>query len=195
MSNKQQISQNEKRNYIVNFLKKQEKTLIEVETLGTIYFGIDINDSIRSITIGINICTSPYSAEADLIIEKCFQQVVDKVKIGKEEIFLLTKPVVGIGATTGYNGDYYPHTVHEVSEDLKTIYVSGDDYKVIGGPYPYGSDIPYSYSNNNSNDKKKWTKCTLRKNGYYITDGCSINNSWFNTMYLGYRKYAQNPEF
>jgi len=40
------------------------------------------------------------------------------------------KPQVGMGATTGFNGDCYPYTVIEVRSP-KTILVQSDNYKVI----------------------------------------------------------------
>lgn len=105
-------------------------------------------------------------------------------------------PEVGMGGSIGGNGDLYPYTIHKVSKDLKVIWASSDRYQAIPkeGGYQYGDDIPYKYSNENQNDESQWTKYKLRKNGYYVQEGCSLNAQW-QTLHIGYRCYKQNPSF
>ena len=122
-----------------------------------------------------------------------------KINIGSVEVILSTVPKVGMGATTGYNGDSYPHTIHKVSKDLKTVWVSSDNYTAIpkanSKGYEYGEEVPYTYSNNDTNKPTNWSEYKLRKNGYYIQKGVGMNSAWFFTLYLDYRRYRQNPEF
>lgn len=101
-------------------------------------------------------------------------------------------PEVGMGATLGVGSDAYPYTIHKVSDDFKKIWISEDRHEVIGGPYPYGANIPYSYSNVNQNDDTKWILFTLRKNGRYIRKGATINDR---ALQIGHRQYYQDPSF
>lgn len=105
-------------------------------------------------------------------------------------------PEVGMGATIGGNGDYYPFTIHKVSKDFKNIWVSRDQYQAIPkkGGYQYGDNIPYTYTNTNQNDESQWVKYRLRKNGRYVADGAPMKSSW-STIRIGHRVFAQNPSF
>ena len=104
-------------------------------------------------------------------------------------------PEVGMGATIGYGSDRYPYTIHKISPDGKKIWASEDKHHVVPkeGGYAYGSDIPYTYSNNNQNDESQWSLFTLRKNGRYIQKESSRNSGSYLT--IGFRRYYQDPSF
>lgn len=101
-------------------------------------------------------------------------------------------PEIGSGATTGFNGDYYPWTIHYINGKNTIIFASQDEYRYDGPPMPYGSDLEYTYTNNNQNNPKMWVAFFLRKNGRYVRKGYPMNGV-FGTLYIGYRKFAQNP--
>lgn len=101
-------------------------------------------------------------------------------------------PEVGMGATQGAGSDCYPYTIHRVSENKKSIWVSSDNYRPIGGPRPYGMDGEYEYSNDHGADETQWTEYTLRKNGRYIMRGQSINSR---ALSIGFRRFYNDPSF
>ncbi len=99
-------------------------------------------------------------------------------------------PEEGMGATSGAGADCYPHTVVEVAQDLSYIKVTPDYHKPAKGFEYYGNQV-YNYS-------REWnapaTKYTLRKNGYYITDGAPMKATYLG-IWLGTRRYYQDPSF
>ncbi len=200
---KQNFSPNVKRNTVVEHLKTT-KGVFELHNTskGSIFISSlkqteTPTDYVTEIQVNGKKIESTFSKETDEIIDIVFQNITKnrRVQIGSETVIVLIKPVVGMGASTGYNGDSYPWTIHAVSSNLKSVWASEDEHKVIGGPYEYGAEIPYEYSNKNENDPNKWTEFILRKNGRYVKKGVSMNSALFSELYLGHRSYRQNPEF
>jgi hypothetical protein len=99
-------------------------------------------------------------------------------------------PVVGMGATTGAGSDCYPHTIIEVAADFSYLIIQADIY-TKDAAFDYYANQKYLYGFNPNGATRKYT---LRKNGRYIADGCSISAYW-QTCYLGYRRYYQDPHF
>jgi hypothetical protein len=99
-------------------------------------------------------------------------------------------PEVGMGATTGFNGDAYPHTIVKVISPKK-ILVTSDSYKVLE------KNACFKEGPIECEFKTDWngtpTTVTKRKNGRWIAQGEPMNSGW--SYRLGKRVYAQNPHF
>ena len=97
---------------------------------------------------------------------------------------------VGMGATTGFNGDSYPYTVIAVLSPKKIV-VQADDYKVLekDAMYKEGS-LECEFSRNPNGQTRT---LTLRKNGRWVGagEGMRAGFGW----YIGERAYSRNPHF
>lgn len=137
----------------------------------------------------------PLFTDEDRKLLANFNKEIDTLELELKNTPL--EPEEGIGATIGWNGDAYPYTIHKVSEDLKTLWASEDQFKYTGTPLQWGEEYLRSYMNftNNNEDKPdQWTRYTLRKNGRYVKKGCDLNDVW-GTLWIGQRDYRQSPEF
>lgn len=98
-------------------------------------------------------------------------------------------PEVGLGATSGYGADCYPHTVVWVSEDGKKLEVTDDTHHTQPG-FDYYSKQEYTYTSNMNGPR---TRYRLRKNGRWVKDGEPMNGG--SSITLGHRRYYQDPSF
>jgi hypothetical protein len=100
------------------------------------------------------------------------------------------KPQVGMGATTGFNGDCYPYTVIEVRSP-KTILVQSDNYKVIEkDAYLKEGSLECVFTPNPDGNIVVLTK---RKNGKWVRQGDPMRTGW--DFVIGHRSYSRNPHF
>jgi hypothetical protein len=99
-------------------------------------------------------------------------------------------PSVGMGATSGFNGDAYPYTVIEVLSP-KTIAVTQDNHRVIekDAGFKEGS-IECEFETNWYDEPIFVTK---RKNGRWVQKGQDMWSAF--SFVLGKRIYARNPHF
>ena len=100
-----------------------------------------------------------------------------------------TELKVGMGATTGFNGDAYPYTVVEVFSPRK-IAVTRDTVKSLEPTLYTEGPIDSKFITNWDGGR---TILTKRKNGRWVEQGCPMNTGWSYT--LGVRIFAQNPHF
>lgn len=128
------------------------------------------------------------------LTKKLFKTEMYK-RFKNERIFTLLNhtfilPEVGMGVTTGYGSDCYPHTIIEVAPDLSYIIIQSDNHECAKGFEYYGNQV-YNYSRNENASKSKYT---LRKNGCYMEEGASIKAYYFGA-HIGHRRYYQDPSF
>lgn len=100
------------------------------------------------------------------------------------------EPKVGMGATTGFNGDRYPYTIIEVVSPKKII-VQADNYKVLEKDSQYKEGPLKCEFTPNPNGRVHLL--TLRKNGRWIEAGQGMKTGW--GWHIGERYYSQNPHF
>jgi hypothetical protein len=112
---------------------------------------------------------------------------------GEELKLIPLEPEPGMGATIGWNGDYYPYTIHKVSDDLKKVWASRDEYEVIKDDL-YSESAPECRFWNNHKKESQWTLYKLRKNGRYVREGASMHSIW-DTLQIGYKEARMNPSF
>lgn len=99
-------------------------------------------------------------------------------------------PTVGMGASTGFNGDRYPYTVVAVNSP-KSIEVTGDSYKVTEeDSYLKEGSLECDFTTNWDGHR---TTLTLRKNGRWVPKGQGMNEGW--PYSVGNRSYSRNPHF
>lgn len=99
------------------------------------------------------------------------------------------EPKVGDGGHFGFNGDAYPVTVRKVSASGKTVWVSRDSYRVVGGNFREEGHKPCVFTPQDSSPET-WSKFTKKKDGFFrdgpIRGGRAL---------LPGRAFAQNPHF
>lgn len=97
-------------------------------------------------------------------------------------------PAVGMGCTTGFGSDCYPHTIVAVAEDLSYICTTADSHETTEKHDYYGNQ-DYTYTTNWNASRTLWT---LRKDGAYHRDGAGMRLSG---IAVGHRRYYQDPSF
>lgn len=75
------------------------------------------------------------------------------------------EPKPGMGCTILLWTDRHACTIHKVSEDSKTIWISRDEAKPLHKGMT--DSQAYEYSNNNQNEPQFWQVATLRKDGRF----------------------------
>ena len=100
------------------------------------------------------------------------------------------EPRVGTGATLCVGSDSYAYTIVKVSENRKTIWVTADIHmpdKAKG--FDYYSNQVFTYTPQVDGTRRVFT---LRKNGWWVEKGVRTVCSH---LYIGYRRYYQDPSF
>jgi hypothetical protein len=97
-------------------------------------------------------------------------------------------PVVGMGATAGYGSDCYPFTITTVYSPNR-IGVKRDIFKPTAKHTGMFGVQDYTYETDHSAQETIYTR---RKNGGWAQPGESIKAA---TMYIGHRRYYQDPSF
>jgi hypothetical protein len=122
------------------------------------------------------------------------QLIKRQEKRAKNQSFLKTLkkeiPTVGMGATQSVGSDSYPFTIVEVGESIEYIVIQQDDAKPTEKHDYYGQQ-DYTYHANPNAQKQK---LTLRKNGYYVTEGESISR-YFTRVLIGAKRKYSDPSF
>ncbi len=99
-------------------------------------------------------------------------------------------PEIGMGATSGYGADCYPHTIIAISKSGKEITVQADLHHPIAEGFDYYSNQKYTYTPDPNGSTRVYT---LRKNGRWILKGESLKNG--GRLGIGHRRYYQDPSF
>jgi hypothetical protein len=99
-------------------------------------------------------------------------------------------PKIGMGCTTGFGSDCYPHTIvklyYTLSGRLKAFDMT-DDIAIRTddrGMYTEHQEYEYRF-----NPESGPTHVTLRSNGRWRVEGTTRN------VHLGYRSYYRDPSF
>jgi hypothetical protein len=101
----------------------------------------------------------------------------------------LIQPQIGMGVTQHIGSDRYPYTIVKVISPKK-LEIHPDDYTPDKEhEFDYYSNQVYIYTPSNSSHT---LIITLRKNGRWIQQGQSINDSPFS---IGERNYYSDPHF
>lgn len=93
-------------------------------------------------------------------------------------------PEVSMGATLLMHSDRYAYTIHQVSKNKRTIWVSRDDAKRIDDLGMTDSGQKYMYTNYNQGFPERWEEFTLRKDNCFHKKGESMHGSG---LKIGYR--------
>ena len=110
--------------------------------------------------------------------------------------FRSAKPTVGMPATFLSFTDRHAGTVSEIISPKK-IRVERCDYKVTNEVKNYGDNVEYEYlprSVEELNEKPEGSIYTLRKNGKWIMQGASMDQTGLSVM-LGAREEYYDPHF
>ncbi len=100
-------------------------------------------------------------------------------------------PEVGMGVTYLYWTDRYAGTIHQVSPNKKTIWVSQDVATVVKGSEHDGS-AEYTFANGNQDKPDRWEQWTLRKDGRFHKKTESIKST---SLFIGKRDRYYDPTF
>lgn len=101
-------------------------------------------------------------------------------------------PKVGDGCHDGFNGDTYPSTVRYISPSGKTIWTSGDDYRVKpgkGNPYEEGAKDCFFFPKAEAPPKEHCSKWMRKKDGRFREAG-----KHGHTLCPG-RQHSRNPHY
>lgn len=124
----------------------------------------------------------------------------DNLKLGSETGSLINHmysrgnlaPVIGMGATLLMWSDRRPYTIHKVSDNGKSIWVSADEYVRTDNNGYYTENQYYAYSNHNTSRPQVWIEYTCRKNGRWIKKGQPMNST---SLMVGRRMAYNDPSF